>query len=188
MFDAPVLVIGGVLTGLVFGFLLQKGHVTRYNVIVGQFLFADFTVLKIMLTAIVTGAIGIYAMYGAGIIAGLQVKPALLVAVTLGGLIFGVGMALAGYCPGTGVAAIGEGSRHAIFAVLGMVLGAGVYAETYPYLQNNVLQWANLKKVTLADVTGLSPWVFIAGLAVLAAVVFAVIHRWEKKHLMATAK
>ena len=71
MFDTPVLVIGGVLTGLFFGFLLQKGHVTRYNVIVGQFLFADFTVLKIMLTAIVTGAIGIYAMYGAGMIAGL---------------------------------------------------------------------------------------------------------------------
>ncbi|HEY3322447.1 MAG TPA: YeeE/YedE thiosulfate transporter family protein [Planctomycetota bacterium] len=179
MFDTTTLIIGGVLTGLVFGFLLQKGHVTRYSTIVGQFLFTDFTVLKIMLTAIVTGAIGIYGMYSAGMITQLHVKPLLLAANALGGLIFGIGMTLAGYCPGTGVAAIGEGSRHAIYAVLGMIVGAGVYAEVYPSLQNNLLKWADYKKITLADATGLSPWVFVAGLAIVAGAVFVLIERKE---------
>jgi uncharacterized protein len=187
MFDTPTLIIGGILTGLVFGFVLQKGHVTRYSTIVGQFLFADFTVLKIMLTAIVTGAIGIYAMHSLGMIANLSVKPALLAANALGGLIFGVGMAIAGYCPGTGVAAIGEGSRHAIPAVLGMIVGAGVFAEVYPFLQSNLMKWADYKKVTLANITGLSPWVFITGLAVIAVVVFFLIERSERKCATAPA-
>ena len=187
MFDTPILIVGGILTGLVFGFLLQKGHVIRYSTIVGQFLFTDFTVLKIMLTAIVTGAVGIYAMHSVGMIAQLSVKPALLAANALGGLIFGVGMAVVGYCPGTGVAAIGEGSRHAIPALLGMIVGAGIFAEAYPFLENNLMKWADYKKVTLADITGLSPWVFIVGLAVLAAVVFVLIERSERKCASAPA-
>ncbi len=45
----------GLLTGILFGFLLQKGGVTRYDVIIGQLLLTDFTVVKIMLSAVVTG-------------------------------------------------------------------------------------------------------------------------------------
>ena len=65
-FDPPMLIVYGLVVGLVFGFLLQKGGVTRYQVIVGQFLLKDFTVLKVMLTAIVTGAVGIYGMRRSG--------------------------------------------------------------------------------------------------------------------------
>jgi len=185
MFDTPAMIVGGVITGLVFGFLLQKAHVTRYPTILGQFLFSDFTVLKVMLTAIVTGAIGIYAMLQMGLIAGLHIKSAVLAANALGGLIFGVGMALAGYCPGTGVAAIGEGSRHAIFAVLGMIVGAGIYAEVYPSLQDNLMKTADYKKVTLADISGVSPWVYIIALALIAAGVFLAVQRWERKQAAA---
>lgn len=180
MFDTLPMIIGGVLTGLVFGFLLQKAHVTRYKVILGQFLFIDFTVLKVMLTAIVTGAIGIYAMYGVGWIPHLQIKTAAMVAVILGGLIFGVGMALLGYCPGTGVAAAGEGSRHALYGVLGMVVGAGLYSETMPYFKDTLLKAVDYGKVSLADVTQLSPWVFIVGLVLLSAGIFFAIERWEQ--------
>ena len=52
----------GFLFGIIFGFLLQKGGVTKYDVIIGQLLLTDFTVLKIMLTAVITGMIGIYFM------------------------------------------------------------------------------------------------------------------------------
>ena len=85
-FADPKTLLLGAITGLVFGFLLQKGGVTRYNVIVNQFRFKDFTVLKTMLTAIVVGAIGIYAMLQLGMIKGLSVKGAELAMNAGGGL------------------------------------------------------------------------------------------------------
>jgi uncharacterized protein len=117
----------GLVSGFLFGFLLQKGFVTKYPVVVGQFLLRDFTVLKTMLTAVVTGGIGAYALRAVGA-ASLHVKPAQLAAVSIGGLIFGVGMVLLGYCPGTGVAAAAEGKGDAAFGLAGMLLGALLFA------------------------------------------------------------
>jgi hypothetical protein len=166
---------------VVFGFLLHKGQVTKFRTIVGQFLLRDFTVLKVMLTAVVVGGIGVYAMQGLEL-ASLHVKPLVLGGVILGGLIFGVGMTLLGYCPGTGVAAVAEGSRHAIFGVLGMLTGAAVYAEVVPLMRSTVLQIGDYGKITLADATGLSPWVFLAALAVGATLLFTAIERWQRGH------
>jgi len=180
MFDSLTLILAGIGTGLVFGFLLQKARVTRYATIVGQFLFTDYTVLKVMLTAIVIGSIGVYGMLEMGWIKNLHIKPATLAATTLGGLIFGVGMALLGYCPGTGMAAIGEGSRHAIPGVLGMIAGAALYAETMPYFQNSLLKMWDFGKVRLSDITGVSPWLWIVGLAMLSGFVFYLVERWER--------
>lgn len=176
--DTPTNLVGGLLAGLVFGFLLQKGQVTKYRVIVGQFLFTDNTVLKIMLSAIVVGAVGVYGMLGLGLIEHLLVKPATLAANALGGLIFGVGMSSLGYCPGTGVGAIAEGSRHAAWGGLGMLVGAAVYTFAYPAI-SGILTVADYGKVTLADVTGLSPWVWVGIFAAIAAGVFALLHKIE---------
>lgn len=179
--DSNTLILGGV-TGLAFGFLLQKGGVTRFNVIVGQFLLKDFTVLKIMLTAIVTGAIGIYGLRHLGFEFPLHIKNTALLGNAVGGLIFGAGMAVLGYCPGTGIAAIGDGSRHAIFGVLGMLAGAALYAEVYPLLKSQVLGIGDFGKVTFATATDLSPWWFILSLLVLAVVGLNALERWEQKH------
>jgi hypothetical protein len=178
MFDTPEKLGLGLLTGVVFGFLLQKGQVTKFRTIVGQFLLRDFTVLKVMLTAVVVGGIGVYAMHGLEW-ASLHVKPLVLGGVVLGGLLFGVGMALLGYCPGTGVAAMAEGSRHAIFGVLGMLVGAALYAEVYPLLKTTVLTQGAFGKVTLASLTGVSPWVYLAALAIGATALFVVLERWH---------
>jgi len=180
-FDTTSMILAGLLTGLVFGVLLQRAHVTRYSTILGQFLFTDYTVLKVMLTAIVVGGVGVYAMLGSGMIEHLHVKSATLVANVLGGLIFGVGMAILGYCPGTGVGAIGEGSRHAIPGLLGMIVGAGLYAEIYPAIQSNLLKFGDFGKITLATSTHSSPWVWLGILAVIAAVVFVLIERHERR-------
>ncbi|MEZ6193605.1 MAG: YeeE/YedE thiosulfate transporter family protein [Phycisphaerales bacterium] len=173
------MLIAGLLTGIVFGFLLQRGGVTRYNVIVGQFLMKDFTVLKTMLTAIIVGAVGIWGMLAIGMMepSGLHIKSATLLANGLGGVIFGVGMAILGYCPGTGVAALGDGSRHAWPGLLGMIFGAGVYAEVYPYIMDNLLKVADEGKVTFADVAGISPWWFILGLVMIAGIVFYLLEK-----------
>ncbi|MCI0456887.1 MAG: YeeE/YedE family protein, partial [Gemmataceae bacterium] len=89
MFEPWTVIALGLLGGFVFGFLLQKGGVTKYDVIVNQFRLKDFTVLKTMLTAIVVGGLGVFFLHGQGL-APLSVKPAILVANVVGGLIFGV--------------------------------------------------------------------------------------------------
>lgn len=176
--DPLPMVIGGLMLGFVFGFLLQKGGVATYRVIVGQFLWVDHTVLKVMLTAILVGSIGVYAMLGLGLIEGLLVKPAVLLGNLIGGLIFGVGMVGLGYCPGTGVAAAGSGSRHAWYGILGMIFGAAVFTELYPWFDAAVISKVDLGKVTFADLTGVSPWVFVAGIGLLAIVLFTYAERY----------
>ncbi|MCK4872137.1 MAG: YeeE/YedE family protein [Phycisphaerales bacterium] len=180
----PVLMGAGI--GLVFGFLLQKAAVTRYQTILGQFLFKDFTVLKVMLTAIVVGGIGIYAMRAMNPDMKMHIKNAALLGNVVGGLIFGVGMAILGYCPGTGTAALGDGSRHVIPGLLGMIVGAGVYAEVYPFIKDGLLKIGVItvdetSKVSLPQLTHLSPWWFLAALTVIAVVVFLIIERAERR-------
>jgi hypothetical protein len=182
MFADPTILVQGALAGLLFGFLLQKGGVTRYATILGQFLLVDFTVIKVMLTAIVTGAVGIYGMKALGVEFALHVKTAALLANALGGAIFGVGMAVLGYCPGTGVAALGDGSRHVLPGLLGMLAGGALYAEAFPFLKSTVLGVGDLGKVTLAD-AGISPWWLIAGFAGAAVVLFLALEGWERRRV-----
>lgn len=166
MFDPVWKLALGLLTGVLFGLLLQKGRVAKFRVIVAQFLLKDWTVVKIMATAIVVGAIGIYAMLPAEAVS-LHIKPLVWVGVGLGGLCFGVGMAVFGYCPGTSVAACGEGRRDAMVGVVGMLFGAGVYVSLYPQLSALAKGLGNAGKVTLPAATGTSPWLWIGALTVI---------------------
>lgn len=165
MFDSPMKLALGLLTGVVFGFLLQKGRVAKYHVILGQFLLKDWTVLKVMATAIAVGSVGVYALVATGQ-ATLHVKPALLGGILAGGACFGVGMAVFGYCPGTSVAACGEGRRDAMVGVVGMLAGAAAYVALYPTLQPVIKGLGDWGKVTLPEVTGTTPWPWVIGLAV----------------------
>lgn len=165
MFDSPYKLGLGLLTGVVFGFLLQKGRVAKFEVIVGQFLLKDWTVVKTMGTAVIVGAIGVYALVAADM-ASLHIKPALLGGVLFGGLCFGVGMATLGYCPGTSVAACGEGRRDAMVGVLGMFAGAALFVAIFPVLEPIIQGLGDLGKVTLPDITKTSPWLWVAALVV----------------------
>jgi uncharacterized membrane protein YedE/YeeE len=178
--DPAWLMIGGLVAGLLFGVLLQRGGVATYRVIVGQFLLVDFTVAKVMFTAIVVGALGVYGMLALGLIDGLQIKPAYLVGVGLGGTIFGVGMTTLGYCPGTAVAAVATGSRHAAVGILGGVVGAGLYSALFPSIEGNLLKLEDFGKVTVPDLFGFPPALMLGALVVGAILMFAAITRWER--------
>ncbi|MDD1645741.1 MAG: YeeE/YedE family protein, partial [Methanomicrobiales archaeon] len=128
----------GLLTGIVFGFLLQKGQVTEYEVILGQLLLTDFTVVKVMLTAVLVGMIGVYAMKSLGA-ARLHCRMGSVGATVAGGLVFGAGFATLGYCPGTAAAAVGAGAMDALVGMVGMVAGAGLFARIYPRLDRTIL-------------------------------------------------
>jgi uncharacterized protein len=174
MFDPLWKLTLGLLTGIIFGLLLQKGRVAKFRVIVNQFLLREWTVVKIMGTAVVVGAIGIYALLPTEAVS-LHIKPLVWLGVIVGGVFFGAGMAIFGYCPGTSVAACGEGRRDAMVGVLGMLLGAGIYVGYYPQISSLLTSWGDAGKLTLPEISGTSPWLWVGGLCLLAigAFVFA---------------
>jgi uncharacterized membrane protein YedE/YeeE len=141
------------LFGMCFGFLLQKGGVGSYDVLMGQLLLQDWTVAQVMLSAILVGMLGLFTLLALGKIE-LKLKKTRLAANIAGGLIFGVGFALSGYCPGSAAAALGEGHWDALFAMTGMVLGSYVYAVLSGPLSETVEKWGDLGKITLAQLTG----------------------------------
>jgi len=132
----------GLLTGIIFGFLLQKGGATRYDVIIGQLLLTDFTVVKIMLSAVVTGMIGVHILKSAGL-ARSHIKSGSFGSSVIGGLIFGVGFGMLGYCPGTVAGAVGQGSLDALCGgVVGILVGAWLFATVYPKLKRTIVCYA----------------------------------------------
>ncbi len=163
MFDSPDKLALGLITGIMFGFLLQKGRVAKFEVIVGQFLFRDWTVVKTMGTAVVVGSVGVYALVSADA-ASLHIKPAVLGGVLVGAVCFGIGMAVLGYCPGTSVAGCGEGRRDAMAGVAGMMAGAALFVAMFPMLQPLIKSLGDLGEVTLPEITHTSPWLWVAAL------------------------
>ena len=172
------LVLAG-LFGLLFGVLLQKGRVTDYNVIVNLFRFRDWTVLKIMLTAIIVGGLGVLGMMNAGWLGGYHVKETNLLALILGGGLFGIGMAAYGYCPGTGVAAIATGSIHALVGFGGMLAGGILYAFSYPWVKANILPVGACGKIRIPDLIPVPEIVIWGVLVVVALLLFRFLGRRE---------
>jgi hypothetical protein len=155
----------GFLFGIIFGFLLQKGGVTKYDVILGQLLLEDFTVIKIMLSAVVTGMLGIHLMKSLGWIE-LKPKAGSWGKNAIGGLIFGLGFALLGYCPGTIAGAIGNGYLDALVGGLtGILLGSGFFAAAYPKLRNGILRKGDFGDLTLPQLLKINNWIVIAPLS-----------------------
>lgn len=156
----------GLLTGIGFGVLLQRAEVIRFDRQIGALLLKDMTIVKFMLTTILVGMVGVYLLVDLGL-AKLSLKPLILGGNVLGGLIFGLGWALLGYCPGTAGAALGEGRVDALAGMAGMLLGAAVFAEAYPALKQSVLTWGDYGKLTLPALLGVWHWLvigaFVAG-------------------------
>jgi hypothetical protein len=150
----------GLVTGILFGFLLQRGQVLRYDKQIAALRFLDMRIVKFMLSAIIVGMIGIYLLTDLGI-AKLSVKSAILGGTVIGGLLFGLGWGLLGYCPGTAVGAAGEGRWDSLWGIGGMLAGAAIYAEAFPLMNRTVLTWGNLGKITLPGVIGLHHWIVI---------------------------
>lgn len=151
----------GLFAGIIFGFLLRKGGVTEYDIILGQLLLIDFTVVKVMLSAIVTGMIGIYLFKSLGLVK-LQPKAGSFGMNVVGGLVFGIAFALLGYCPGTAVGAIGNGYLDALLGgVTGMLVGAGMFAAVYPGFSKAVLQKGYFGKITFPELLKCNPWIIV---------------------------
>ena len=159
------ILIWGFVTGIVFGFLLQKGQVLRYDKQLGALLLKDFTIVKFMLSTILVAMVGIYLLHDFGLV-NLKLKSTVLGANVIGGLVFGMGWGLLGYCPGTAVGALGEGRWDSIFGLAGMLFGAAIYAEVYPALKTNILAWGKFGKISLPGILGINHWIVIVAMII----------------------
>ena len=152
--------INGLITGMLFGFLLQKGRVVRYDKQIGALRLMDMTIVKFFFSAILTGMVGIAVLHNLGIARPL-ILPANIGANITGGLIFGIGWAIIGYCPGTSLGALGEGRIDAFWGIIGMIFGAALFAEVFPFMRNTVLTWGREGSITLHQFFGINEWVLI---------------------------
>ncbi len=171
--------IYGLITGVLFGFFLQKARVIRYDKQLGALRLIDMTIVKFMLSSIIVGMVGVYLLTDLGLVK-LNVKSTVLGGNIIGGLIFGLGWGLLGYCPGTGAGALGEGRWDALWGIIGMLFGAAIFAEAYPALKQTVLTWGDLGKITFPQILGINHWIIIP---LLVMGVLALFRWFEKKGL-----
>lgn len=173
------MLIYGLITGIAFGFLLQKGRVLRYDKQLGALRLQDMTIVKFMFSSVLVGMVGVYLLVDFEL-AKLSIKPTILGGNILGGLIFGVGWGLLGYCPGTSAGALAEGRWDALWGILGMLAGAALFAEAFPIMQDTVLTWGVLGKITLPQILNVNHWLVIISLVIAGLAMFRFI---EKKGL-----
>jgi hypothetical protein len=166
-----------VLLGFGFGFCLERAGFGSARKLTAVFYLHDKSVVKVMFTAIVTTMAGLFLLSSAGLIAlsDLYIEPTSYPAQMLGGLVFGAGFVIGGYCPGTSVAGIATGKKDAMLFALGMLAGVMAYAELTPGIEAWIAA-SSQGEVTLPALTGIGMgwWTLAFG-----AFLFAAAHGME---------
>ncbi len=147
------MVLLGLLAGIAFGFVIQRIGATDANRMAKAHLMLEGDIPKFMLTAVAFSALGLAGLQAVGV-GRTMVLPTSLLATGLAAVIFGIGWGLAGYCPGTAWAAVGEGRMDAVFAFLGGFAGAAVFAQFHETLIPLLYLPTNLGPLSLADWLG----------------------------------
>ena len=167
-------VVAPLLIGLAFGWLLHKAGMSRYERIVGVYRLRDLAVLEFMLAALATAALGVVVLGALGAADAVPIPAPALGAALIGGLVFGVGMALSGFCPGTIAVGIGEGRLDNLVAgSLGILAGSLAYGGAWPVLAPRLAKLGALGATTLPRLLGVSPWLVVV---LLVEIVIAVLY------------
>lgn len=165
----------GLLMGICFGFLLQKGGAASYDVIIGQLLLYDWTVFKIMMTTVLVGMVGVYFMHQRKMVS-LHIKSGSVGSTVIGGLIFGAGFAILGYCPGTLAGACGHGALDAIVGgIPGIIIGCGLFAAVYPGVKKHFFEKGDFGKKTFPEIFRINPWLIIWLFCAVILIIFIIL-------------
>jgi uncharacterized protein len=170
-----------ILLGFAFGLSLQYSKVNTYNIISGMSVLEDFTVAKTIATAIGIGAIILSVEISFGF-ASYHIKPFIVGSVMVGGFVFGIGMSILGYCPGTMPVSLGQGSVDALIGMLGGFAASLVYTLLSPYIHETL--GPNLGKLSLSSVMDSSSALFFVLVFLIGASFIAVsfwLNKFEKK-------
>lgn len=168
--------------GLAFGFWLERGGMATAPKLAGQFTGTDFTVLRVMFTAIVTAMLGLFWLGRVGVIdlSGMYVPDTNLPAQIVGGVIFGAGFATAGLCPGTSCVAAATGRLDGLAVMVGLALGVLVFNEGFD-LAHPLYDAAPLGPATVPSVLGLPYGVAMLLIVAIAFVAFGVARALERR-------
>lgn len=150
----------GLVLGAAFGAVLQLSGASSHTKIINTLRLKDLTIMKVILTAIGVGLLGVHVLDAAGWVH-MKVKDLYLPGIALAGGIFGVGFAVSGYCPGTALAAAAEGKADAWATIMGGLVGALVFAFLFPELEEHLLSIGRFGPVTLQGLLGI-PGIWIA--------------------------
>jgi len=154
------------LVGIAMGALIQRVGASSPRMILASLRLENIAIIKFMATTIAVGTVLVFVL-GTWIPMHFDVKPLYVLGVAIGGLVFGIGFAVGGYCPGTCVVGMGEGRRDALAAFIGGIAGALVFTLAYTLIEPVFIRPMNYGKVTLASATGLPPVVVAIVLAAL---------------------
>lgn len=126
-----------VIAGFGFGYVLENAGFGSARKLAAQFYLKDMTVLKVMFTAIVTAMLGLVVLRAVGVLSfdDVYVNPTFMGPQVVGGLIFGAGFVVGGYCPGTAVVAAATGKIDAIAFLFGIGAGVLAFAGSYPKIE-----------------------------------------------------
>jgi uncharacterized protein len=160
--------------GVGFGFSLERAGFGSARKLTAVFYLWDMAVVKVMFTAIVTAMVGIFALSALGVmnVADLYIEPTNLAAQAIGGLVFGAGFIIGGYCPGTSIAAIATGRKDGMAFALGMLAGVWSYAQFTPGIETWI-KAGTQGEMTLPTLTGIG-----MGWWALAFVAFLLFAAW----------
>ncbi|CAG36651.1 DUF6691 family protein [Desulfotalea psychrophila] len=144
-------IVLAIVLGLFFGFVLQKIGAADPQIIIDMLRLKNLHLMKAILLAIGLSSLALFSLLNLGFIdmGNLSVK-ASYVGVIVGGAIMGLGWAISGFCPGTGLAALGTGRKDALFFVLGGLVGAQLFTLVYAALKGTFLFKSLGGKMTLA--------------------------------------
>ncbi len=168
--------------GAAFGAVLERAGLADPRKLAAQFTLTDLTVLKVMMTAIVTAAAGLFWLARMGWLdpAAVYLPPTYVLPQLIGGLIFGVGFVVGGYCPGTSCVAAAAGRGDALALIGGMLAGTFAFAELFHWIRP-LFDATPLGPVTWYGLAGLSKGAGVALLVVGAVLAFALAERIERK-------
>lgn len=171
-------IAAGLAMGVAFGFLLEKSRVFEPGVILGQMQLRNFLMLRVFLAAVASGLVLLALGTVTGVIPKLDPKAVFYGAQLLGGFITGIGIALAGACPGTVLAQIGVGYRDAIVTLVGGLAGALAFAYAEPALRPLLLT-GSPGKLTLDGLLGLPFWLVALAFAAVLIGALVALERWR---------
>lgn len=160
--SGPLSLYGGFILGALLGIILQKGRLCKYDVISGMFRMQDFTFWRVGTPLLMLGMVMVYLFNDLGLIE-LYVPKTVLPAQIIGGIAFGAGLAIAGYCPAIAMGALGQGNMDAIPVILGMIGGSVIYAEFfYGTWRDDFINYIDFGRITFPDIfIFFSHWFFI---------------------------
>ncbi len=167
--------VSGLVCGVLFGFALENAGFGSPAKLTAQFKLTDWSVFKVMFTAIVVAAVGLWGLRVVGLLEAdsLFVPQALVMASAVGGALIGLGFAIGGYCPGTSMVGMASGRLDALVFVLGLFIGTTAFAGFYGDAIRAMMAIGELiDGDTLADVYGIADPIMLAVMAVFLVAVF----------------